>query len=101
MEVRVNLESVERRDERDWREPELVYLVCEAEGEKSATGGKRGWFIWLVWSNWSVWLVSLLEPENQTNQNNQRNQMNTRDKHRLVHSTIVALAARSHWRLRR
>jgi len=51
-------------------------LVCEAEGQKSATSGTgaaRGWFIWLVWSIWLIQLV-WFHQINKTNQLNETDQ---------------------------
>ncbi len=55
-----NVKRKTRKLKREERTVGLLYLVCEVEGEKSATGGKRatwGWSIWFVWPISFIWSI--------------------------------------------
>lgn len=65
----------------------LVYLVCGAEGEKSATSGTgatRGWFVWLAGP-----ANPLDEPRVQIEQRNQMNQINKNGESERSQSTLI------------
>lgn len=69
-------------------------------GEASGVRAQPVCLVYLVGLVCFVCLVHLVCFVHQTKRNrtNERNQINKRDKHRLVRSTILVLAALSHWR---